>query len=182
MKFKNKKSQNFSFDLIISIVIFIAIIAVLFFIMRQSFSNPKQQLVADANNLYNQISTSSVSGGLSIFDSNGITIDRSKLLQLAVDSIKNYTGLKRRLGVVNDFCIVLINNAKDSIWPIQFNKQTTVKLENGTTLDIPKNSVMYGIGSPKVIINGSKYPCGNVYNVSDKGVLTLIYNASRRFN
>lgn len=175
MALKNKKSQNFSFDLIISIVIFIAIIAVLFFILKQSFNNPKQQLVADANNLYNQISKPSVSGGFSIFGKNGMTIDRSKLLKLAKDSITDYKGLKQRLGVANDFCIVLINNINDRIWPIQFNETTSVRLKNGSSLKIPKNSVMYGIGSPKVIINGSNYPCGYLYNVSDSGVLTQIY-------
>ncbi|NIA04100.1 MAG: hypothetical protein GWP09_02000 [Nitrospiraceae bacterium] len=176
---RNKRAQNFSIDLIISIVIFLGVITVLFFIFNQSLNNPDKQLKLDANTLANKLTkTSHVGGGnndLSILNSDNLQIDYAKLLKLAAESISDYGKLKQELSIENDFCIILENKLNGTIYPIMFRNDRTVTLKNGSQFTIPKYSVMYGIGSPKVKINGTHYSCGYLYNISNTGNLTQIY-------
>ena len=100
---KIKKSQSFSVDFIIAIVVFMGVI-ILFYQLLNPGTEPKTIELQEEAALVAR-HTEEQTSPLSILDKD--TVDEVKL-QTLVDSVNEeggYEALKSELGIINDFCI-----------------------------------------------------------------------------
>ena len=100
---KIKKSQSFSVDFIIAIVVFMGVI-ILFYQLLNPGTEPKTIELQEEAALVAR-HTEEQTSPLSILDED--TVDEVKL-QTLVDSVNEeggYEALKSELGIINDFCI-----------------------------------------------------------------------------
>ena len=126
---KLKKSQAFSMDIMLAVIIFIGTVFFFYAILNTSQGSKADELQDEASKVLTGIL--SENPDLKITDEN--KINTTKLEEL----LGNYSGLKGKLKVKNDFCIYFED-------------------EGGNIVYI--NATYTGIGSG--IINVSDVPCG----------------------
>jgi hypothetical protein len=123
------KSQSWSIDIALGVIIFIAAFFIFYALLGQNPSKKASSLKEEASTVIKQVA--SEEAPVSIIDNNVVNI--SKLNQLKNLS---YDELKRRLRVEGDFCIYLED-------------------EKGNLILI--NNSYKGIGSPDINLSGT--PC-----------------------
>lgn len=128
---KIKKSQSFSTDFIVAIVIFIGIILLFYSLLNSGKGTKAAELQEEASLVARH--TEEETSPLSIVDDGAVNEDK-----LAVLVGRNYEELKRGVGIKNDFCIFFEN-------------------ENGDIVPIKQG--VNGIGSPDIKVGGIK--CGD---------------------
>ena len=131
MRKKHSKisSQAFSMDIMLAVIIFIGTVLFFYAILNTTQSSKADELQNDAS----KVLTDLLSGNPGVKITDGNTINATKLGEL----LGNYSELKSKLKVKNDFCIYFED-------------------EDGNVIYI--NSTYTGIGSG--IINVSNIPCG----------------------
>ncbi len=123
-----KKGQVWSVDAILGVFLFIIIsIAVITFSFSRGEEEKAGQLKEEGDKIYNWLAKDQV------INDKQMNPDRIKEL-----AAMDYEDLKTELGVDNDFCLYLVDEE---------GKLMYIDIENNIT----------GIGSPKVLINGT--PC-----------------------
>jgi len=129
-----KKSQTLSLDVLIAVMIFIAVIAIFYYIsVTPSSKEKKETLKVDALRIASQID---YQGDISLIDKYR-NLDVNKVNELYS---KDKEQLKNELGLRNKFCIYIVD--KDG---------NILAFQNKT-----------GIGYGDVVING--IPCGEKVN------------------
>ena len=131
MRKKHSKisSQAFSMDIMLAVIIFIGTVLFFYAILNTTQSSKADELQNDAS----KVLTDLLSGNPGVKITDGNIINATKLEEL----LGNYSGVKGKLQVKNDFCIYFED-------------------EDGNVIYI--NSTYTGIGSG--IINVSNIPCG----------------------
>ena len=127
-----KKSQAWSFDIMLAVVIFIGTIFVFFTILNKAPGTKIDELERDASIIIEGI----VSGDFEFRVTDGDKINATKLEEL----IGNYSDLKRELRIENEFCIYLEDEEGNVIY-----------------VNTSENKYYSGIGSR--IINVSNITC-----------------------
>ncbi|MBI2208825.1 hypothetical protein HYU50_05000 [Candidatus Woesearchaeota archaeon] len=131
-KCNNPTSQAFSMDIMLAVIIFIGTVFFFYVILSTTQGNKADELHNEALKVLTDIL--SEDSGVGITDGNKINI--TKLGEL----LGNYSGIKGKLKVKNDFCIYFED-------------------ENGNIIYINMtNMTSTGVGSG--IINVSNVPCG----------------------
>ena len=123
-----KKSQAWSFDVILAVIIFVGAFFICYFLLKPQTENTVDVLRDDAEFIAREIL--SEASPINVVE-NGV-INETKLEQL----VGNYSKLKSRVRVLNDFCIYL-----------EDQRGNVVYLKSGGA----------GVGSPKINISG--VPC-----------------------
>lgn len=124
-----KKSQAWSIDLMLALVIFIGVIFIAYSILGPNKDENAKNLVQDAGKVLDRISAKD--SEISIVD--GTVVNETKLLEFLAE---DYPDLKEKLRADSDFCIFLED-------------------EDGKVIYISSNKP--GIGSDKIKI--SNEPC-----------------------
>jgi len=100
IKCKMKKSQIWSIDIMLAIVVFIGAIFVAYSILSGSKGSAAKDLEQDANKVLSSIA--SEDSEVSIV--NGVELDETKLQQLLGE---DYNAIKEKIRAGSDFCIFL---------------------------------------------------------------------------
>ncbi len=128
-KFSNLKSQSWSIDIVIGIIVFMAAFLIAYSVINSNKSSKSDDLKGQGLDVIKEVASS---GSLNrIIDDNEINITR-------LNQLKNlsYDELKRQLRIEGDFCIYL-----------EDDKGNLVLLNNSYR----------GIGAPTINISGT--PC-----------------------
>ncbi len=125
-----KKSQAWSFDIIIAVILFIGAFFAFYVILKQQTEEPVETLRDDAELIANELL--SETSPLNVIEDG--KINEEKLQQL----IGNYPTLKSQVRIEGDFCIYLEN-------------------QEGNIIYITQDPKVTGIGSPSIIV--SEIPC-----------------------
>ena len=131
--FGNLSSQAFSMDIMLAIIIFIGTVFFFYAILNTTQGSKSDELQNEASKVLTGIL--SKDSGVGITD--GTKINTTKLEQL----LGNYSGIKSKLKVKNEFCIYFEDESGNIIY-----------------VNISQNKNYTGIGSE--IINVSNIPCG----------------------
>ena len=136
-----KKSQTWSFDIVVATVIFVGVFLLVFFITSEKVNHPTNKKIfvqQDSIDRVFSIRTNPEFGFLT--DQNVVDPERLQKFTKV-----NYDEVKKKLGSEYDFCIIFEN---------EFGKVEPIILDNGKYL--------LGIGSKLVEIEGEgkTYYCG----------------------
>jgi len=136
-----KKSQTWSFDIVVATVIFVGVFLLVFFITSEKVNHPTNKKIfvqQDSIDRVFSIRTNPEFGFLT--DQNVVDPERLQKFTKV-----NYDEVKKKLGSEYDFCIIFEN---------EFGKIEPIILDNGKYL--------LGIGSKLVEIEGEgkTYYCG----------------------
>ena len=131
MMFTKKKSQAWSFDVIMAVIIFVGAFFAFYFLLKPRTENTIDTLREDAELIANELLSESSPLNV-IVDGK---IDEAKLQQLLAE---DYSDLKSQIRVEGDFCIYLED-------------------QEGNIIYISQSPDITGIGSPSISI--SDIPC-----------------------
>lgn len=106
---RTKKSQAFSMDIMLAIVIFLGAIFITYLMLQGGKGGTAKQLEQDASTVLDNLASSD--NELGIVD--GVEINETKIQQL-IDS--TYPELKQKMRAGNDFCIFLEDDQGDIIY------------------------------------------------------------------
>ena len=129
---KTKKSQAWSFDVILAVIIFVGAFFTFYALLKPQTQKNVDTLQQDAESIANELLSESSS--LNIIQ-NGTIINEAKL-QLHLN--EDYPALKSSVRVEGDFCIYLED-------------------QDGNIIYISQSPPVSGVGSPKISI--SNVPC-----------------------
>lgn len=140
----NRKSQTWSVDAMISVMVFIiGIVVILYFILYNSGQDAIRELKMESELIPLKVMASGINSATELsFIVNG-RVDKERMKEVAA---MDYSELKSKLGVKNDFCMYF-EDANGNL--IQISD------------DIDKDSSIMGIGNPSFGISGKH--CGDDY-------------------
>jgi hypothetical protein len=127
-----KKSQTFSFDIMIAVIIFLSAFFVFYIILGGSQKEKVGELQDDASKILEAIV--SKDSKVRVVDED--IINATRLIELLDD----YPAIKQQLRVQNDFCIYFEDNAGKTIF-----------------IEISETEKRSGIGSQTIKVSGT--PC-----------------------
>jgi cytoskeletal protein RodZ len=140
-----KRGQVWSMDLIIAVIVFLLAVGIFYFFTNERVNEGESKLVVESENAAETVLSDTDVGLLE-----GDAINETKLEEMVRRSQTDYEGLKRDLGVQNDFCVVMLDE-----------NENVILLSDGTIHDL------VGFGSPdlNVTIEGKTGFCGQSYSL-----------------
>jgi hypothetical protein len=136
----NRKAQTWSVDLVLGVVIFLLVVVIIYSLIASRPEN-ESQLRDDADKIYLELNSNENSEEIpQIVD--GSTLSEDELIKLYNES---YAELKKKLGIDNDFCIVVVT-------------------DNSILIDVPVNSTYdkRSIGTGKDVLLAPNTYCGDI--------------------
>ncbi|MFH0867722.1 MAG: hypothetical protein V1831_00240 [Candidatus Woesearchaeota archaeon] len=125
-----KKSQTWSMDIMIAIVIFMGTIFIFYSILNNNPDDKTRELQEDASRVLKNIASEDSDVGII----EGVEVNKTRLEELLGE---DYSEIKKKLRVKNEFCLFLED-------------------ENGNIIYLTPEQA--GVGSEKINISG--IPCG----------------------
>ncbi|MGV8168455.1 MAG: hypothetical protein ACP5N3_00195 [Candidatus Nanoarchaeia archaeon] len=126
----NKKAQTWSIDLVLGVIIFLLVIIIIYaLLVSKPASN--DQLRDDGDKIYSKLdSKSSGEDGVpNIVQGNSLSAEELENLYK-----EDYDTLKTKLGITNDFCIIVVTDNNEII-----NTAEGSSMGNGKDIEIGDN-------------------------------------------
>lgn len=140
-----QRGQAWSMDLVIGVLIFLVAIGSIYSLLNSQKGTDSAPLRIESEVIANVITSNASNQMLQVTDAN--QLDMVRLGKLAQDSKDNYEGLKKQLGIENEFCIYLQDEEGNLIY-ITDPDAPTVKYAG------------VGSGSDDLTLTEGKVPCG----------------------
>jgi hypothetical protein len=136
-----KKSQTWSFDIVVATIIFVGVFLLVFFITSEKVNHPTNKKIFVQQDSIDRVFSIRTNPDFGFLTDQNV-VDPEKLLTFTE---VNYDKVKEKLGSEYDFCIIFEN---------EFGKIEPIILDNGKYL--------LGIGSKlvEIEVEGKTYYCG----------------------
>jgi len=132
-------------DLIIAVLIFLLAAGIFYYFTGHEAQRDQTKLKIEAQVMADKLASTAELGLV-----NGSSVDEQKLQQTVGSSVDDYAALKQKLGLQDDFCVVMLDSDGNLIL-----------LGNGTV-----NRAGFGNGNLTINMTGinQAVPCGGTYS------------------